>query len=331
MKINYLAYTIAIFLGSFLLLQSCSKMGSGRTKTASGLEYVFHKQTPNAKKPQTNDFLSLQMRYSLDKNDSLLYNSFGNPKPLSFRLQKSLFRGALNEGLTLMGEGDSATLWIVADSLYGQGRLPRYIKPGEKVKYTIALKKVQSSDEYEKATMQQMTAQNDADKAIIEKYIADKKLNATLNPETKIYAQITQQGTQPLPPNVQRIKGNYTLKLTNGEVIEKVDGQPQVIETYRLPRGFREGIQLIKKGGKGTIILPSGEGFGIQQRGNIPPNSVLIYEISIADFELPTQQSTAPQARMTATPQQQQQNRTVRPLLNNPKNADNSTEVKDGK
>lgn len=46
-------------------------------------------------------------------------------------------------------------------------------------------------------------------------------------------------------------------------------------------KSFEEGISLFKKGQKGYIKIPSELGYGNKPAGNIPPNSVLIYEIEI--------------------------------------------------
>ena len=38
------------------------------------------------------------------------------------------------------------------------------------------------------------------------------------------------------------------------------------------------------KGGKGTFFIPSALGYGPNAIGNIPENSVLIFEIELIDF-----------------------------------------------
>jgi FKBP-type peptidyl-prolyl cis-trans isomerase FkpA len=41
---------------------------------------------------------------------------------------------------------------------------------------------------------------------------------------------------------------------------------------------------LLKKGGKGTFLLPSALGYGPGGSGSIPPNTVLIFDIELVDF-----------------------------------------------
>lgn len=83
----------------------------------------------------------------LPKKTRLYLAPTNKPKPLSFKFQPTLFKGVLNKGLAQMGAGDSATFLVPTDSLYGQ-RMPKFLKSGENIKYTISLLKVQSQVEY---------------------------------------------------------------------------------------------------------------------------------------------------------------------------------------
>jgi len=61
--------------------------------------------------------------------------------------------------------------------------------------------------------------------------------------------------------------------------------QPAQFLMSNLIKGFSEGLKLFGKGGKGELIIPSNLGYGTTANGNIPANSILIY-----DFELVTYQ-----------------------------------------
>ena len=50
--------------------------------------------------------------------------------------------------------------------------------------------------------------------------------------------------------------------------------------------GFEEGVSLIGKGGKATIIIPYFNAYGPQGRpGVIPPYSDLVFEIELLDIK----------------------------------------------
>jgi FKBP-type peptidyl-prolyl cis-trans isomerase FkpA len=49
-------------------------------------------------------------------------------------------------------------------------------------------------------------------------------------------------------------------------------------------KGWQEGIQLIGEGGNISLFVPSGLAYGGTQQGPIPPNSVLIFEVTLFYF-----------------------------------------------
>lgn len=61
--------------------------------------------------------------------------------------------------------------------------------------------------------------------------------------------------------------------------------QPAQLSVAGTIPGFSEGMKLFGKGGKGTLYIPSTLGYGNIVSGNIPANSVLIYDFEIADYQ----------------------------------------------
>jgi FKBP-type peptidyl-prolyl cis-trans isomerase FkpA/FKBP-type peptidyl-prolyl cis-trans isomerase FklB len=52
-----------------------------------------------------------------------------------------------------------------------------------------------------------------------------------------------------------------------------------------LIKGWQIGIPLMKKGGKATFYVPSELGYGGNDMGAIPPNSILIFDIELIDVK----------------------------------------------
>jgi peptidylprolyl isomerase len=90
------------------------------------------------------------------------------------------------------------------------------------------------------------------------------------------------------PQNGDLVKVHYTGTLTTGKVFDssRERGQP-----YEFPLGkgqvipgWDEGIALLRKGEKATLVIPAHLGYGDRPTGSIPPNSVLIFDVELVDI-----------------------------------------------
>ncbi len=129
--------------------------------------------------------------------------------------------------------------------------------------------------------------QEDKDREIILKYIADNNLDATEGPEGLFYV-IERVGTGNNPNINSYVTVDYEGFLVNGQKFDSsLDrGQPSSFTLGAVIRGWQLGVPFIKSGGKGKLIIPSTLGYGPDGAGNgaIPPNSVLIFNIDLISF-----------------------------------------------
>lgn len=75
--------------------------------------------------------------------------------------------------------------------------------------------------------------------------------------------------------------------LLNGKVIADTykENEPDEVPLNELILGYREGIMLMKKGGKSRLFIPPDLAWGKKGTGNkIPPNAVLIFDVRLVDF-----------------------------------------------
>ncbi len=141
------------------------------------------------------------------------------------------------------------------------------------------------------------TTQADKDKNAIIQYALDNKLNLEMT-ESGLFYMIETPGTGDAnPTSADKITAHYHGTLLDGTVFDSsVDrGQPFKFQLGGVIEGWKQGIPMLKKGGKGKFFVPSALGYGNRPAGKIAPNSVLIFDIELIDFMDP---ETARKAEM---------------------------------
>ena len=91
------------------------------------------------------------------------------------------------------------------------------------------------------------------------------------------------EGKTPGPEDVVTVQ--YRGKLVNGSEFDSsyMRGQPATFALNQVIRGWTEGLQLVKEGGKVQLVIPSDLGYGERGTpgGPIGPDAVLIFEIEL--------------------------------------------------
>ena len=126
--------------------------------------------------------------------------------------------------------------------------------------------------------------QAETDDKIIQDYLTENDLSATKH-SSGLYYIIDVEGSGYSPNSNSVIEIKYKGYLTNGTVFDETEGNASAtMSLSSLITGWRIGVPLLKKGGEGTFFIPSALGYGTNATGNIPENSVLIFEIELIDF-----------------------------------------------
>src|SRR5450432_508135 len=106
-------FTITIVF-IMIVIFSCKR--GKEMKTDSGFKYILYTES-NGPKARIGNYITMTMVYK-NNNDSVLFDSRSNGKPIRFRLEKIPFKGSFEDGLTYLSTNDSATFYVPADSLY---------------------------------------------------------------------------------------------------------------------------------------------------------------------------------------------------------------------
>jgi len=123
------------------------------------------------------------------------------------------------------------------------------------------------------------------DTTAIEEYLVDNNLTAEVTPEG-IYYIIDEPGTGGSPNAFSTVIVNYRGYYLDGEVFDPGPGPgtPISFPLSNVIRGWTLGIPLFQKGGKGTLLIPSYLGYGTRGQGPIGPNTPLLFDVELINF-----------------------------------------------
>ncbi|HMI02458.1 MAG TPA: FKBP-type peptidyl-prolyl cis-trans isomerase [Pedobacter sp.] len=324
---------IVILFAATLGLAACNNYKKG----PGGLMYQIHKDGGNAK-IATGDIVKLNF-VQKNERDSVMFSTYDIEQAQVFPVGKKQYAGDMNDVLFLFGEGDSATFKLNLDTMAKHTTQP---KPPASAKdtylvFTVKVEKVFKKNANEADSTFQRRAQEffqkdylasvaklkDAEAGKIKKFVADNDLKPKVTASGLQYV-ITNPGSAERPLPTDTIMLNYTGKL----LTKKADGKESIFDSsvektakdagihnpmaQYGPRaftlgaaipGFNEGIQLVGKGGKILLIIPSklGYGEGGQPQAKITPYSPLAFEIEVVDYKKPSA-GAAPVVTITPPP-----------------------------
>ncbi len=287
--------------GAVLAFASCKNSDfEGYTKAESGLHYKFYTQNEGSVKPKEGDGVAFSFVIKQYSKDSVLVDSKSitgdGTGVFKYRLPKSSFAGSIEDGLAMMGKGDSASFIINADSFFLKTQrakeLPPHIKPGDHLMVLISVRDVKGQAELEAEQKKQqaemekkMMELQSAEKPAWDKYLADNKITTKPTASGLIYMEM-KKGSGPHPAATDQVKVHYTGALLDGTKFDSsVDrGEPATFGLTQVIPGWTEGLQLMGKGGKAKLVIPSSLGWGAQGYQGIPPYAGVTFTVELLEI-----------------------------------------------
>lgn len=96
-------------------------------------------------------------------------------------------------------------------------------------------------------------------------------------------------GEGEMPTKGKTISLHYVGSLTDSTIFDSSrDRNAAFTFRYKIDgmiKGFDEGIETMRVGGKRIIVIPPELGYGNRSTGKIPPNSTLIFEIELLEVK----------------------------------------------
>ena len=114
-----------------------------------------------------------------------------------------------------------------------------------------------------------------------EKFLAENKAKDSVQvTESGLQYKVITEGTGATPTAESEVMVNYRGTLVDGTEFDQNDSITFV--AGQVIKGWTEGLQLMKEGGKYELYIPSELGYGEQGAGaTIKPHSVLVFEIEL--------------------------------------------------
>jgi len=291
---KFLLFAFAGILSGFFMT-SCNQSSRhpGFKKTDTGLYYKFYNKSNDTTKAHLAEYAEIEMVYGTP--DSVIFDSRDLPaaqRPMKIPMIKSIYKGDIYEGMSMMHVGDSAVFWCNSDSvfkkLFRMRKLPKFVDSTQDIYFAIkmvAVKTPQQMQAEESARM--IKLQNEEDRAR-EEYL--KKNNITVKPtEDGLYFVPVKPGKGPHPQVGDKVSVHYTGYLLNGQKFDSSRDRGKPFEftlgKHQVIPGWDEGIAMLRKGGTAKLIIPSSLGYGARNMGPIPPFSTLVFEVKLVDIQ----------------------------------------------
>ncbi|MCY4780049.1 FKBP-type peptidyl-prolyl cis-trans isomerase [Sphingobacterium sp. UT-1RO-CII-1] len=304
MKKSILFLSAAVTL---LATAACQNFKKGE----GGLEYNIVKDA-GAEKAQSGDLLSVDMIVTTDRKDSLLQSTYdiGLPQIVNIAPDSipGLYAGDYNSMFKFLGEGDSAIFKLNLDTMAARMGQPKPEFADKFVTFKIKVRKhfkkgsltdsalYAQIDEYFKSEVDGL---KNGEEGKLASYISTNKLDPKKTESGLQYA-VNEEGKGNKPVIGDTVVVNYTGKLVGGKIFDtnnaelaKKENKFNPMRQYEPLRfrighdpviqGWTEAFQLLTKGSKATLLIPSHLGYGERGGGEIPPYAPLVFDVELVD------------------------------------------------
>lgn len=115
-------------------------------------------------------------------------------------------------------------------------------------------------------------------------------LNVTISSMTKtasgLYYKDLVTGAGATAAAGYTVRVRYSGWLVNGYLFDSTDGKTPayfefLLNAGKVIKGWDEGVQGMKVGGKRQLVIPPGLGYGDSGSGSVPGNAILVFEITL--------------------------------------------------
>ncbi|MDO7886464.1 FKBP-type peptidyl-prolyl cis-trans isomerase [Hymenobacter cheonanensis] len=248
-------------------------------KQASGLYFVPTLTNASAALPKAGEVVSVLYTGTL-LNGTVFYSTAQNDNtPVSFALLPNQVIPGFGEGVALMHKGDKATFLIPSGLAFGTSGSAPTVPANTVVRYDVELVDINPSFAV-------------PDDNLLKKYLDKNKITTAQKQASGLYFIPTVSNPSGTPAKAGTTASVlYTGKLLDGTVFDASSLHANVplnfvVGSGSLITGFDQGVSLMRKGEKATLLLPSALAYGSTGSSpNIAPNTPIIFDIEVVDVK----------------------------------------------
>jgi FKBP-type peptidyl-prolyl cis-trans isomerase len=247
-------------------------------KQPSGLYFI--PVTTNATAPLATANQVVSILYTGKLLNGTVFGSTAQNEdtPLSFRYGVDRVLPGLEEGLSLMHKGDKAILLIPSGLAYGANSTTS-IPANSIIRFEIELVDLNPTFAV-------------PDDNLIKRYLTKNNITTAQKQASGLYFVPTTTNTAGTPVTAGKTASVlYTGKFLNGKVFDSTTQRNNipfdfVVGAQKVIAGFDEGVSLMHKGDKATLLIPSALAYGpTGSSPNIDPNTVITFDIEVVDVK----------------------------------------------
>lgn len=300
-----------LLLAVITTITACNK--TSYKKTAGGMPYkIFRSKDTQAVVP--GSYVKLLVTQKI--NDSVTMTTAQGVPIYLFISNSNIQPYDVSELWTSLHLHDSLTMVQMMDTFIKRSpkSIPPQFKNGDRITTSLRVVSIFSNDSAARAD-EAMERKNFEviEGAIIEKYLADKKLKASKTP-SGAYVEIIKEGEGALIDSGKFVSVNYTGTSWSGKKFDSntdttfhhVAPMSFVTGAQQMIKGFDEGMFLLRKGSVARIYVPSMLAYGPSPNSpNIKPYESLIFDIEVLNVQdkAPEQPTVMPDKKVDATQQ----------------------------
>lgn len=263
--------------------------------TDTGLKYIHHIHYPKNRKPEYNEIMTMHYLLLAENGDTIA-DTYKLNEPVGQPLLLPAYKGAIEEGFRMMNVGDSATFYVILDSIKGAS-LPIEASTRAKMKeirYVIKMYNTQSKAAFDiddEARLQKRTEEQVAiqDKKIVEYMKTELVFEGSKRHPSGLYYRFQKEG-KGLPAQLGD-SVSFTFQTWSIPYQQIID-ESKKDETVGFVVGSRAMLpawqiaftQIATEGSKISLFSPSHLAFGNKVYQTLSAFSMLRFEIEVVDI-----------------------------------------------